>query len=136
MIAINWNPDRKELRQFSAALFVFTLLVGGVLWWKLGPNRISQTLWIGGPLLSIVGLAVPPVMRPVFIGLSLLAFPIGYVIGFVALASVYYLLITPIGLALRLFGRDSMHRTFDRDSTTYWIRRRESLPAKRYFQQF
>jgi hypothetical protein len=136
MIAINWKPDRRELRQFSTALLVFSVLVGGLLWWKLGPNNISQVLWVGGPILAALGLALPPAMRPVFIGMSLLAFPIGYVVGFIALSLVYYLLVTPIGLFFRLIGRDSMHRKFDRTSDSYWIRRPESLPAKRYFQQF
>ena len=136
MIAINWNPNRRELRQFSAAMLVATFVVGGVLWWQLGPNRASQVLWIAGPLLAAIGLLVPPTMRPVFVGMSLLAFPIGYVLGFVALAMVYYLLITPIGLVFRLIGRDPLYRKFDPDAESYWIRRPEGLPAKRYFQQF
>lgn len=136
MIAINWSPNRRELRQFSIALFIFTAALGGILWWRLGPNSISQALWIGGPALSLVGLAVPPVMRPVFVGLSLLAFPIGYVVGFIALALVYYLLITPIGLFFKLTGRDSMHRKFDEARGSYWIERPPTPPARRYFQQF
>ena len=136
MIAINWNPDRRELRQFSVALLVFTVAIGGILWWKIGPNRISQALWIGGPLLAALGLAVPRALRYVFVGMSLLAFPIGYVVGFVALALVYYLLITPIGLVFRLLGRDPLHRKPDASLDTYWISRGETPPAKRYFQQF
>ena len=77
-----------------------------------------------------------PLLRPIFVGLSLLAFPIGYVIGFIALALVYYLMVTPIGLVFRLLGRDPMHRTFDRSAASYWIRRPETPSAKRYFQQF
>jgi len=136
MIEINFNPSRRELRQFSVALVVACAVIGGLLWWKLGPNRFSQVLWLGGPALAALGWISPPAMRPVFIGLSLLAFPIGYVVGFVALALVYYLLVTPIGLVFRLIGRDSMHRKFDRSADTYWIRRAKSPPVKRYFQQF
>jgi len=136
MIEINWKPTRRELRQFSVALIVAAAAVGGLLWWKVGPNQISQVLWIGGPALGLIGLVVPPLMRPVFVGLSLVAFPIGYVVGFVALAFVYYLLVTPIALVFRLLGRDPMHRRFDLSATTYWIRRPETPSAKRYFQQF
>ena len=136
MIDINWKPTGRELRQFSIALIVATAAVGGLLWWRLGPNQISQWLWIGGPVLGVVGLVVPPLMRPVFVGLSLLAFPIGYVVGFVALALIYYLMVTPIGLVFRLLRRDPLHRKFDRSASTYWIRRAETPSAKRYFQQF
>ena len=57
-------------------------------------------------------------------------------VGFVALLLVYYGLVTPIGLVFRLMGRDPLQRRFDRALDSYWIRRRSSLPAKRYFQQF
>lgn len=136
MIELNWKPTPRELRQFSGALLVATAAIGGLLWWKLGANGISQVLWVGGPILATIGWLAPPVMRPVFIGMSLLAFPIGYVVGFIALAIVYYLLVAPIGLVFRLIGRDPLHRTFDRNSGTYWIRRTGRPSAKRYFQQF
>jgi hypothetical protein len=136
MLEINWNPQRRELRQFSAALLIATAAIGGILWWRLGPNRISQALWIGGPTLAFLGFVVPPAIRPVFVGLSLVAFPIGYVIGFLALALVYYLLVTPIGLVFRLLGRDPLNRRFDSERASYWIRRPETPSAKRYFQQF
>ena len=136
MIDLNLNPNRKELRQFSAALIVATGLVGGLLWWKLGPNPWSQYLWIGGPVAGALGLAIPIAIKPLFIVLSVVAFPIGIVIGTLALASVYYLMITPIGLVFRLIGRDSLHRRFDTTASTYWIPRKQTRAIGRYFQQF
>ncbi|MCP4201141.1 MAG: hypothetical protein GY769_04325 [bacterium] len=136
MIDLNLNPNKKELRQFSVALIAATAVVGGLLWWKLGPNPWSQGLWIGGPIAGLLGLAVPIAIKPLFIALSVVAFPIGIVVGTIALALVYYLMITPIGLIFRLIGRDPLHRGFDPSSTTYWIARRQSRGVGRYFQQF
>lgn len=136
MIDLNLNPNRKELRQFSVALIVATAVVGGILWWKIGPNPWSQGLWIGGPIAGLLGLAVPPAIKPLFIALSVIAFPIGIVIGTLALALVYYGLITPIGLFFRLTGRDALHRRPDPEAATYWIERSGHTQPKRYFQQF
>lgn len=136
MIDLNLDPDRKELRQFSIALIVATAVVGGLLWWKMGPNPWSKGLWFGGPLAGLLGLAVPKAMKPLFIALTLLAFPIGLVIGTLALLLVYYGMITPIGLVFRLLGRDPLQRSLDRAAPSYWIRRPASPPAKRYFRQF
>lgn len=136
MIDLNLNPSKKELRQFSIALIVATAVVGGLLWWKLGPNPWSQRLWIGGPVLGLLGLLVPIAMKPLFIALSVLAFPIGLVIGTLALTLVYYGVITPVGLVFRLIGRDPLQRRFDRGASTYWITRNVRPGAKRYFQQF
>lgn len=136
MIDLNLNPNRKELRQFSVALIVATAAVGGLLWWKLGPNPWSQGLWIGGPIAGLIGLVFPTAIKPVFIALSVIAFPIGMVIGTLALVLVYYAVVTPIGLVFRLIGRDPLHRHFEPEAASYWIERRPRSGAKRYFQQF
>lgn len=136
MIDLNLNPNRKELRQFSIALIVATAVVGSILWWKLGPNPWSQGLWIGGPIAGLIGLALPAAIKPVFIALSVIAFPIGMVIGTLALVVVYYGVITPIGLVFRLIGRDPLHRRFDDAAPSYWIERKPRPAAGRYFRQF
>ena len=46
------------------------------------------------------------------------------------------LLFTPIGLAMRLVGRDPLRRRFDRQASTYWIKRPEQDETGRYFRQF
>jgi ABC-type uncharacterized transport system permease subunit len=61
--------------------------------------------------------------------------PLAWTVSTVLLILVYYLVLTPIGLALRLAGRDRMGRRFDSDRTTYWVKRNESDPS-RYFRQF
>ena len=136
MIDLNLNPNPKELRQFSIALIVATAVVGGILWWKTGPNPWSVGLWIGGPIAGLVGLAYPVAIKPLFIALSVIAFPIGIVVGTLAMMLVYYGIITPIGLVFRLIGRDPLHRRFDRAAPTHWIERKPRAGAKRHFQQF
>jgi hypothetical protein len=64
------------------------------------------------------------------------AFPIGFVISYVLMAIIYYLVVTSIGLIMRIFGRDSMYRRFDRDAATYWFERRAEQAQDRYFRQF
>ena len=136
MIDLNLNPSRKELRQFSVALIVATAVVGGLLWGKLGANPWSYALWIGGPVAGLIGLALPIAIKPVFIALSVVAFPIGMVVGTLAMAVVYYLVITPLGVVFRLSGRDPLYRRFDRSAATYWIARKSRPGAAKYFQQF
>lgn len=136
MIDLNLNPNRKELRQFSVALIVATAVVGGLLWWKFGPNPWSRGLWIGGPVAGLLGLALPTAIKPLFIALSVLAFPIGIVIGTLALGLVYYGMITPVGLVFKLIGRDPLERRFDSTRSSYWLRRSPRGGAERHFQQF
>jgi hypothetical protein len=49
---------------------------------------------------------------------------------------VYYLVITPTGLLMRLFGRDPLSRKFRRGAGSYWIRRQDDDSLDRYFRQY
>ena len=75
-------------------------------------------------------------MRAVYVGLSCAAFPVGFVVSHVVMVLVYYGVVTPIGLVMRLLGHDPMHRGFDRDAATYWVERPAVHDPKRYFRQF
>jgi hypothetical protein len=88
-------------------------------------------------VVPVVGWTVPSFMRAVYVGLSYLAWPIGFVVSHVLLGAVYYLLVTPIGLILRVVGYDPMHRRFDRKAQSYWIERDDAQRDPRsYFRQF
>ena len=65
-----------------------------------------------------------------------LAYPVGWINSHLVLSLFYYLVLTPIGLIMRAFGRDLMHRRFDRDASTYWNERNPGSAPARYFKQF
>lgn len=67
---------------------------------------------------------------------SLLFLPLAWSVSTLLLVLVYYGVLTPIGLVLRTFGRDPMHGEFDRDATSYWVKRDEGVDPDRYFRQF
>ena len=137
MIEINWRPSSKDLRVFATACLVFAVGFGIVFWVNLGAvGTISKVLFVVGPVLFILGMIWPPSLRFLYIGLSLIALPIGLVIGNVLMAIVYYLLVTPIGLVFKLIGRDPMNRKLDPEASTYWIRRPPPAEPGRYFRQF
>jgi len=47
-------------------------------------------------------------IRPIFVGLILLTFPIGWVVSHLLLGLIFYGLVTPIGLILRISGHDPL----------------------------
>ena len=62
--------------------------------------------------------------------------PVGWAISHVLLALVYFGVITPIGLGLRLLGRDLLGRRADPNATTYWQERSPRRDPRRYMRQF
>jgi len=137
MIEINRNPSTRQLRQFAALWFpAFGALVGFLLFRRLESHMPAVLVWTTAAVVSLVGLASPRFMRWVYVGMMTLTFPIGWVISNVILIVVYYLVLTPIGLAMRLAGRDPMQRRLERDARSYWLARSAQTPTARYFRQY
>jgi hypothetical protein len=145
-IEINWHPDRRRLRGFGLAALAALAALGLWVWWRhslfgfaLGDRAAevaAWALWAAAGACGVLAAAAPACLRPLYLALSLLGAPIGLVVSYVVLAIVYYGILTPIGLAMRLAGRDPLHRKFDRSAGTYWVPRGGAPEPKRYFRQF
>jgi ABC-type uncharacterized transport system permease subunit len=136
MIEINRNPSQRELRWFGVGLLAFAAIVAAVIYWRTGSSGAPRSVLGLGTVVTLVYYAVPPLRRWVYLAWMYAAFPIGWVVSHVVLAAVYYLIVTPIGLAMRALGRDPLNRRFDRSATTYWIPHNPGEDVKRYFRQF
>ena len=109
MIAIQWNPSTKQLRQFAGIWFpAFCGLVGWSIGHKTGHWSEVEIGWVLAGLLSVGGLVLPALIRPIFVGLILLTFPIGWVVSHLLLGLIFYGVVTPIGLILRIRGHDPL----------------------------
>lgn len=51
-------------------------------------------------------------------------------------AFAYFMLVTPLGLALKALGKDPMNRRIDKRAKSYWVARRGARPKASYFRQF
>lgn len=113
-------PTTKDLRQFG-------LVVGGVFsvigLWPVVFRSESPRLWamILGGLLVLLGAVVPQSLEQVHSGWMKIGHVLGSINTRIILGIIYYLLITPMGLVMRLMGKDSMYRTLTQDTDTYRI---------------
>ncbi len=136
LIQINRNPTIRELRIFGAGFLVFFALVGWGVYRRTGLLPAAGAVWALAILVPVIGLIVPEVLRLAYLGLTYATFPIGFVISHTVLAIVYYLVLTPIGLILRLCGRDPLQRRRNPQAQTYWVPHVPTTDVRRYFRQF
>lgn len=136
LLEINWRPSRRDLRWFSALQLVFFLGVAYLLANRAGATTTAGAVAAVSSVVAIVGLIVPRLVFPLYIVWMTAAFPIGWVMSHVLFAAVYYLVLTPLGLALRLAGKDLLEEKIDRDTKTYWKERDPAPKAERYFKQY
>lgn len=136
MIEINKNPSRRELNWFGVLFALFFAIVGAVVMWKFGSVRTAQIIWGVAAVITVVYYALPPVRRLLYLGWMYAAYPIGWTVSHVLLGVIYYLVMTPIGLVMRLAGRDGLEQRIDRSADTYWTEHRPGGDPARYFRQF
>jgi hypothetical protein len=133
---IPFNPPRKTLRQFGAVWLVFFVALGlrqyfGRDHHVLGLALIAIALGFGLP-----GLIKPAALRWLFVGWMVIAFPIGWTISQFMLLMMYYGLLTPVGLLLRLRRRDLLRRKPAPQQTSFWTTKEMPQDVRRYFRQF
>ncbi len=146
IVKINWRPNRRQLRTFGFACLLAFSAVGLVAFLRhsifgidLTRHAARTTSIVLGSVALLCGfsaLALPQALRPLYLLLNAIAFPIGLVLSHVIMGVLYYVLLTPIGLIFRLVGRDVLHRKADPGAPSYWVRRRKVSDMKRYFNQF
>ena len=136
MLEINRHPSARELRWFGVLLAVFVALAGGLVYWRLEAPAAARMIWTGGTALAAIYGAVPPLRRWIWCAWLYAAYPIGWTMSHVVLAATYYLVLTPIGLLLRLVHGDPLDRAPNRPAASYWTARRPVRDVRRYFRQF
>jgi hypothetical protein len=141
--SINWNPESKLLRQFGG---IFAFASPLIAWLVVGrPIVAGWTGWaagwvigaaVVGAAVGLIGLLRPGLIKPIFLGLSLLTWPIGVVIGELTLALIFFAVITPVALYFRLIGRDALNRSIEKNRSSYWEKKSQPTDPARYFRQF
>ena len=135
-MTVNTQPTEKDLRTFGLILVPFVAVFGFVLSHRFG-DAVGRAVWIGGGALAAVYLAVPPTRRAIFVGWGRATYPIGFVVSNLLLGFVFYVVVTPIALLLRVLGKDPLERRVDPAASSYWVERQPGdRPVRRYFQQF
>ena len=84
-----------------------------------------------------LGFVMPTVLKPIQKVWMALAILMGYFVTGLILFLLFYLVVTPLGLLMRLFGKDVLKIHLDRKIPTYWVPREECKFDKvRYEKQF
>jgi hypothetical protein len=138
MLKLDLNPPQKQLRQFAW----FSLLGFPAIGWlilHLWHGASTTTAWVFtaiGVAVFVLGMANTKLVKPIFLGLMIIAVPIGYVLSMLVLGLLYYGLFTPVALLFKLIGRDKLHRRAAPNATTYWFTRPAEVPAARYLRMY
>lgn len=129
------RPSPQQLRWFGLLLLLFCVAVGALLGARLASLELAAGLAGLGLALAALYYAVRPLRLPMYLAWMRVTRPLGAAFSVLLLGVIYFLVVTPIGLVARLFGRDELGRRFDPAATSYWRRHSRSAEPGRYLRQ-
>jgi hypothetical protein len=124
----------RMLRQFAG---LWLTVFGGLALWNLyigGSLRTISILGFVALSVGLTGLIRPSAIRIVFAVAMAVTKPIGLVISYAILATLYYVVFTPIALVFRIVGRDALERR-QGQRPTHWVERVQPTDPRRYLHQ-
>ena len=134
LIRINKKPSPRDLRVFAGLWLIFLGGAGAIAWHK-GAHPAAILWWSAAGAVAVPGLLVPRSVRVVYLAATYAAWPVGYCVSALILALFYFLALTPVGLIMRIAGRDPLDRRFDPRRPTYWEKRPPAPEPASYFRQ-
>jgi hypothetical protein len=113
--------DASGYRKFGITTGIIVgLLFGLLLPWLFGFNYPLWP-WIVLAVLAGLGLILPLSLQPVYIGWMKFGLVMNWINTRLILGIIFYLMFLPIGLIMRLFGKDPMRRKLDKELASYRV---------------
>ena len=132
---VKWRPDARELRRFAIAMLIGFFVLGALSAWRAkGIGTGSVVLWSIGVSLAVAAF-VPKLGRIAYLAVYLPTSIIGYVVSNVMLTVMFFLVITPLGVFMKLMGKDVLQQRRP-DRTTQWTPVKETKTEDSYYRQF
>jgi hypothetical protein len=126
-------PDlgRKGLREFGLTTGVAVVVIFALfLPWILELGTWPTWPWIVAALLWLLALVRPLWLRPIYRGWMRFGLLASRVMTPLVLGIVFFVMIAPMGLVMRLRGKDPMQRALDPNQKSYRIRSTSSPREK------
>jgi hypothetical protein len=133
MTKINWHPSPREMRVWAAVLAATLGAVGALFYfvdWGVfsGGQGFARFLWSFGAFALVTGITGTKLGLPAYWLWMGFVWIVSWIITHVALAAVFFLVVTPLALIARLIGRDRLQLR-RRTAGSYW----QSLdPSRRH----
>ncbi|MBI9082653.1 MAG: hypothetical protein JEZ11_03590 [Desulfobacterales bacterium] len=125
------STEKREIRKFGLIAICFFGTIAALAIWRerAGVMMVFGTLAVAGVLFALV----PGPMAPVYRGWLRVSHVIGRITTGIILTLTYYLAVTPVALAKRVFSGAPIPLRPDPQAETYWVGRVEPVQPKARF---
>jgi len=115
--------DNKGLRKFGLTTGAIIIILFALFFpWLFDAPATPIWPWVLASLLWLPALFIPGVLRPVYTTWMKIGHGIGWINTRIILGVLFYVVILPMGLIMRLLGKDPMARKHDKSAPSYRIK--------------
>ena len=112
-------------RSFGLLFFVVFLILA--LWPLKNGSNINLYFIVVSAIFLILGLINSKLLSPLNKSWIKLGEILGMIIAPIVMALVYFFILTPISLIVRLFGKDLLGLRFLKEKESYWVKRKKNI---------
>ena len=118
--------NKKSNNRSFGILFFIVFLILGLYPTLKGNSPNIYLISISIPFI-ILGIINSKILTPLSNAWIKLGEILGIVIAPIVMAIIYFFILTPISLIVRIFGKDLLSIKFDKQVNTYWINRKKNI---------
>ena len=116
-------------RSFGLLFFIVFLIIG--LWPLKNGDNLNLYFSIASLIFLILGLLNSKLLSPLNKIWIKFGEILGIIIAPIIMALVYFVVLTPVSLVVRVFGKDLLGLKFSNKQQTYWINRKKNMGSMR-----
>ena len=122
---------KENNKSFGILFFIIFLLIA--LWPLINSQFIRLWALVIASIFLVLGITNSKILTPVKKSWIKLGEILGKIIAPIVMGFIYFIIITPIGLLMRLVGKDFLNLKFNKNDS-YWIKRSKNINTmKRQF---
>tara|TARA_B100001250_G_C19806070_1_gene793338 strand:- start:1327 stop:1737 length:411 start_codon:yes stop_codon:yes gene_type:complete len=128
------KPNNKELKNFGIFFTIIILLITLLFFEK---NKFNYIFIYFAFILISISFYRPTLLKPIYFIWFLFSILLGEIMTRLILGILFYFIISPIGVFLRLIGKDLLYRNKINKKYSYWnYRSRQIEDKKKYENQY
>ena len=116
-------------KSFGLLFFVVFLILG--LWPLKNGENLNYYFLTASAIFLLLGLINSKLLSPLNKLWIKLGEVLGVIIAPIVMALVYFVILTPVSIIVRVFGKDLLGIKFNKKINSYWIKRKKNLGSMR-----
>jgi len=131
----NIKSEKSDLRKFGIIVGIVLLIIAGFFFLK--EKESFQLFLTIGTVLFVTGIVIPFTLKPIYWVWMVFSTILGWFMTRVILSLLFYVILTPIGLIARSFGKQFLNLKMDHSKQSYWnMKTVEASNTQNYEKQF